>query len=132
MKRNANQAHVNSQNPPHKHVTNVQLKPNNPNYKVNIILWNCNSLMGKRPYIAEFLKTEKPDILCLNEIKFEIRKEDSGGGVLLLVHKKWEKQFEEIGFPETLKDEIVGITLKDKNQNIDIYTIYVPPEKSYK
>ena len=48
---------------------NVNDKPDLELNKLRIYHWNCNSLMGKRTYIKEFLRVEKPHLLFLNEIK---------------------------------------------------------------
>ena len=120
---------------------------NKKSSRLNVIHWNCNSLMGKRPYIGEFLRAERPDILCLNEIKckneeeanlfsrfdnyfpkFKIRStKTSGGGVLMLIHKDLDGHYNSVQIPNNIEDELIGITVKNENQKIDIYSVYVPP-----
>lgn len=117
--------------------------------KIRIYHWNCNSLMGKRPYIKEFLRAEKPHLLFLNEIKcknneeanlysrfddyvpkFKIRKEGGGGGVLVLIHKSISEWCRQIEFPIGTEDEIIGISIQGKYQTFDAHGLYVPPKKN--
>ena len=54
---------------------------------------------------------------------------EEGGGVLLLVNKKWKDNYENVTFPKENSDEIVGIHIKTQSQKLDVYCIYVPPNK---
>ena len=40
-------------------------------FKVKFISWNVNSLRAREPLVQEIIKREKPDILCLQELKID-------------------------------------------------------------
>ena len=51
---------------------------------------------------------------------YKLRKEGNGGGVLILIHESLKNQCTTINFPVDINDEIVGISLKGKNQSCDL------------
>ncbi len=114
--------------------------------KINIIHWNCNFLKNKLPDILNYIEIESPDVICLNEIKCESSEEvnhllrslkeysnisrvrtKSGGGVLILYKNKLQTM--EID-TKKIDDEIVGINIKNKSSELNIFAIYNPPMSS--
>ena len=40
-------------------------------FKVKIISWNVNSLRAREPLVQEIIKKEKPNIICIQELKID-------------------------------------------------------------
>ena len=96
------------------------------NSTLKIFHWNCNGLASKIKQLEQYLHTNKPDIISLNELKcndltanlllqntnynytFKVRDNNKGGGVALLIRKGIDYRI----IDQNECDEIVGITVK--------------------
>jgi exonuclease III len=119
------------------------IKPNN---QLKIMLWNCNSIRNKIENLKIYIKTEKPDIILLNETKCDKetgnfflelpgyetflnpreKNSNKGGGVAIVVKETISRQeFKEFS---THNEEICCVKITTKLFTIHIFTYYNPPK----
>jgi exonuclease III len=115
--------------------------------KLNIIQWNCNSMINKCDLLINFLNDFKPDIMMLNEtkctaeianfnfdhpryelmIKQRTKNPNHGGGVAIIIKKTLN--FSESKEFNHLNEEFICVKLKINNSVCLIGTLYTPPNK---
>ena len=114
-------------------------------FKLKIIHWNCFSLTVARNFeLKQFLATNKPDLLLLQEIKLDneaanmrlryegyatyhkvrIRNPGSGGGVAILINEKISHT-PIMDIEESL--ELIGLKIELNNFTLDVFSYYNPP-----
>ena len=110
---------------------------------MKISTWNVNSIRARIENIKNYLESNSPDIVLLQEIKTEkknfpfddlkklgyisyVNGQKSYNGVSILSKKKLNKI--EINLPgdEIKQSRFISAEIKIKNKNIDLINIYVP------
>ena len=113
---------------------------NKKNKQLLIGHWNCFSIDNKKQILNKFLIDNNFDIFCLNETKLDgdsrisfdnynielKNRNKNGGGVAIIIKKGIEyKRIEKL---EKFSLEVVVIEVKTNKKNINIISIYNPPE----
>ena len=116
----------------------------NTKARLKIVHWNCNGAASKMGTIKFMADQERPDVICLNEIKclkqsvngelimegydlhFKCRTA-KGGGVAVFVRETLDNQ--RIELPDSIKEEIVGVKLHCKELVAHLFAFYNPPNK---
>jgi exodeoxyribonuclease III len=111
---------------------------------MKIATWNVNGIRARNVELLDFLAREKPDVMCLQEIKashdqltFELRDlegywshwhgEKGYSGVALLVSKAFDADGPEVVHPDfDFEQRICSANLATKNGDITFASIYVP------
>ncbi len=84
---------------------------------MRLVTWNCNSLSARKELVGLYLDEEKPDVLCLQELKLETDKvprelfESRGYHVAVHGQRSWNGVLIASKFP--LRDIEVGLPLAD-------------------
>lgn len=110
--------------------------------KLKIAFWNANSVRNKKSLLLDFIKRENIDIMLVNETflrkseKFNVpnfniyrrdRENKPGGGVAIIIPRSIPHS--ELPVPDTSPNiEAVGVRIKTKTGNINIYSVYIPPK----
>jgi Endonuclease-reverse transcriptase len=110
---------------------------------LNIIQWNARSIYNKLDTLCEIIDSYKSEIVLISESRLNNNKnikiknfniirrdrDERGGGVAILIHKKYK--IKPIIFPVFSSLEIVGLSVELKNNNcIDIVSVYIPPSSN--
>lgn len=111
--------------------------------KLNILQWNCRSIIPKINRLKALIAINSLDIFCLNETwlvdtKFFripsfniIRKDrnDSFGGVLVGIREGI--QFKYLNFSFHTQIEYLVVSVQDRGLNFHIVCLYIPPNASF-
>jgi hypothetical protein len=116
----------------------------NHTQNLKVLHWNCNSIKNKFKYLEQYLHENKIDIVSINELKCDDElwndiynlptykkvnkcRNNSGGGVALLIKNNIE--FEIVELEDAIKNlEIVGIKIGYENENLFVYSWYIPDQ----
>ena len=111
---------------------------------MKIATWNVNGIRARQAQLLEWLATERPDVVCLQEIKaspdqltFELRDIDGywghwhGGkgysGVALLISKTFAPSGPAIFHPDfDFEQRICTVTLATPSGDVTVASVYVP------
>ena len=106
---------------------------------------NADGILSKRLECLDYLKRERPDIMCIVETKltpnielswfdngqYNIWREDriskKGGGLLVLTRRDLEVK--EVNL-SSAGEEVISLIIADGKKDINIITAYVPPKTS--
>lgn len=112
---------------------------------LKIIHWNCHSFRNKKTEFVRFLHDERPDIVCLNEIKLDAewvnhklvfegyislakvrdQNPNHGGGVAILVKESID--FMQVTTLDRHKCELVAISILIAGAPVLVVALYNPP-----
>lgn len=112
---------------------------------LKICQWNANGIIGKKEEMTVFLEEHKIDVMLLQEThlkpckRFEIRNYDcyrndrkvkEGGGTAILI--KRQVKHDELPPCKSTHLETTGIKIKTLEGDLNIYSVYLPPNKEMK
>lgn len=109
--------------------------------KLNVLTWNCNSIKNKQCELSQIILDFKLDIVCVCETKINARysftvagfnvyrsdKTSAGGGVALLIHKRYVQNI--IKLPNLKNLEAAAAQINTNMGTITIISAYIPPNK---
>ena len=119
---------------------------NNETEKLNLLQWNCRSILPKIFEFEQLLYSEKIDVFCLSETwleedtQFKINnykilrndREDGYGGVCIGIHKKYK--FRKIELSTSTSYEIVAVQIHIDDSNLEtlnVISVYIPPANRF-
>ena len=121
----------------------------NPNNKLKLVHWNCNSLYNKQAELYNFFNIFEPDIICLNETKLSKNRFENeiyiknhpkykflhkhrddflngAGGVAIIVRNNLAFSInDELN---NLNLELLCITIKLEHKDLYVVAYYNPPD----